>query len=159
MAAETVQDDQNPADTGDNWIDGFMPYHLYRVTSRLNAKLMGKLKANRINPSQWRVLSVLRAYGTLSVGKIVESTLMEQPTVSRVVAQLEQDGRVVRRWSEADSRVAEVSLTRRGVEAFNEIMPTALRHQELAFQGFSPKEIATLASLLSRIEKNIEFYD
>lgn len=146
-------------DTGDNWIDGFMPYHLYRVTSRLNVKLMGKLKASRINPSQWRVLSVLRAYGTLSVGKIVEYTVMEQSTVSRVVAQLEEEGHIVRRWSEADSRVAEVTLTQRGVEAFNEIIPTALRHQELAFQGFSQKEIATLSSLLTRIEKNIEFYD
>lgn len=159
MAAEVAPGDRASPETGDNWISGFMPYHLYRVTSRLNAKLMGKLKANRINPSRWRVLSVLQAYGTLSVGKIVESTLMEQPTVSRVVAQLEQEGRIVRRWSAADSRVAEVTLTPGGVEAFNEIVPTALRHQELAFQGFSRKEIATLESLLSRIEKNIEFYD
>jgi DNA-binding MarR family transcriptional regulator len=159
MATKGLQDERTSLDTGDNWIDGFVPYHLYRVTSRLNAKLMGKLKASRINPSQWRVLSVLRAYGTLSVGKIVEFTVMEQSTVSRVVAQLEDEGRIVRRWSEADSRVAEVTLTQRGVEAFNEIIPTALRHQELAFQGFSHKEIATLSSLLTRIEKNIEFYD
>lgn len=146
-------------ESGDNWIDSFLPYQLYRVTSRLNAKLMGKLKASRTNPSQWRVLSVLRAYGTLSVGQIVETTLMEQPTVSRVVAQLEHDGRVVRRWSAADSRVAEVTLTPRGLAAFEEIVPTALRHQELAFRGFSKQEIATLSGLLARIEQNIEFYD
>lgn len=159
MATKGLQDERTSLDTGDNWIDGFMPYHLFRVTSRLNAKLMGKLKRSRINPSQWRVLSVLRAYGTLSVGKIIEFTVMEQSTASRVVAQLEEDGHIVRRWSEADSRVAEVTLTQRGVEAFNEIIPTALRHQELAFKGFSQKEIATLSSLLTRIEKNIEFYD
>jgi DNA-binding MarR family transcriptional regulator len=159
MANGAAHDDQAAWSEGDHWIDDFMPYHLYRVTSRLNAKLMGKLKTARINPSQWRVLSVLKAYGTLSVGKIVESTLMEQSTASRVVAQLEEEGRVVRRWSEADSRVAEVTLTQRGVEAFNEIIPTALRHQELAFQGFSREEIDTLSNLLNRIEKNIEFYD
>jgi DNA-binding MarR family transcriptional regulator len=159
MATKGVPDDQLTWSEGDNWIDSFMPYHLYRVTSRLNAKLMGKLKTSRVNPSQWRVLSVLRAYGTLSLGKIVESTLMEQSTASRVVAQLEEEGRVARRWSEADSRVAEVTLTQRGVEAFNAIIPTALRHQELAFQGFSPEEITTLSSLLARVENNIEFYD
>ncbi len=135
MGAEALKVDSESLSRGDNWIDDFTPYLLYRVTSKLNAKLMGKLRASRINPSQWRVLSVLRAYGTLSVGKIVEFTLMEQPTVSRVVAQLEQEGRVVRRWSASDSRVAEVTLTEPGVEAFNEIYPTALRHQSLAFPG------------------------
>lgn len=152
-------DQQTALSLGNRWIDGFMPYHLYRVTSKLNTKLMGKLKANRINPSKWRVLSILRAYGTLSIGKVVELTLMEQPTVSRVVGQLEQDGRLVRCWSKADSRVAELTITPLGVEAFDEIVPTALRHQELAFQGFSAKEIATLSGLLARIEKNIEYYD
>ena len=70
-------------DSGDNWIEAFVPYRLYRATNRLNAKLLGKLKSQRINPSQWRVLSVLRAYGTLNIGQIAEVTLMEQPTVSR----------------------------------------------------------------------------
>ena len=55
-------------EAGDNWIEGFVPYRLYRVTNRLNAKLLGKLKSLRINPSQWRVLSVLKAYGTLNMG-------------------------------------------------------------------------------------------
>lgn len=144
---------------GDNWIDDFVPYQLYRVTTKLNAKLMGKLKTNRINPSQWRVLSILRAYGTLNVGKLVELTLMEQPTVSRVVAQLEQDGRIERRWSTVDSRVAELTITPAGVEAFEAIIPTALRHKQLALKGFDKDEIATLTGMLARIESNIEFYD
>jgi DNA-binding MarR family transcriptional regulator len=144
---------------GDNWIDDFVPYQLYRVTSKLNAKLMGKLKAAKVNPSQWRVLSILRAYGTLNVGKLVELTLMEQPTVSRVVAQLEQEGRIERRWSSVDSRVAELTLTPTGVEALEAIIPTALRHQQLALKGFAPDEIEAFTAMLSRIEANIEFYD
>ena len=159
MAVKTSERKVSSLAEGNNWIDDFTPYLLYRVTSKLNAKLMGKLRLSRINPSQWRVLSVLRAYGTLSVGKIVEFTLMEQPTVSRVVAQLEQEGRVQRRWSASDSRVAEVTLTERGAEAFNEIYPTALRHQTLAFRGFSDAEVATLRGLLARVEQNIEYYD
>jgi DNA-binding MarR family transcriptional regulator len=144
---------------GDRWIDSFVPYQLYRVTNRLNAKLMGRLKLSQITPSQWRVLSVLKAYGRLSVGRIVDYTLMEQPTVSRVVAQLEEDGHVARRWSESDSRVMEVTLTRMGAAAFDDIHPTALRHQELAFKGFSEDDIATLCALLGRVEQNLEYYD
>jgi DNA-binding MarR family transcriptional regulator len=159
MAAKASPAKTDPLAQGSRWIDSFTPYLLYRVTNKLNAKLMGKLRAARVNASQWRVLSVLRAYGTLSMGEIVDSTLMEQPTVSRVVAQLEQEGRVKRRWSTHDSRVAEVTLTELGAEAFNQIHPTAMRHQALAFRGFSDVEIATLRDLLSRIEENIQDYD
>jgi MarR family transcriptional regulator, organic hydroperoxide resistance regulator len=158
MAKPRTQPAANLAE-GDNWIDDFVPYQLYRVTSKLNAKLMGKLKAAKVNPSQWRVLSILRAYGTLNVGKLVELTLMEQPTVSRVVAQLEQEGRVERRWSSVDSRVAELTLTPAGAEALEAIIPTALRHQQLALKGFGADEIEAFTAMLSRIEANIEFYD
>ena len=83
-----------PAIQGNGWLDDFVPYQLYRVTNKLNARLLKRLKTMRINSSQWRVLSVLRAYGPLSIGRIVETTLMEQPTTSRVVAQLERVGHV-----------------------------------------------------------------
>ena len=35
-------------DAGDNWIEDFVPYRLYRVTNRLNAKLLSKLKSKRL---------------------------------------------------------------------------------------------------------------
>ncbi len=143
---------------GDGWLQNYIPYLLYRATNKLNSRLLTRLRQMKINPSQWRVLSVLKAYGTLSVSEIVEYTLMEQPTVSRVVAQLEQEGRVIRAASTADSRVTRVSLTDAGIEAFNAIIPAALRHQELALQQLTPEEIKTLTEILSKIERNIELY-
>lgn len=137
------------------WLDDFLPYRLYRVTNKLNARLLTRLKKMRINASQWRVLSVLRAYGAMSIGGIVETTLMEQPTTSRVVAQLERLGHVQRRPSDRDSRVAEISITAAGLEAFESIVPAALKHQSLAFQNTSPKEIALLVDILKRVESNI----
>lgn len=143
---------------GDLWLQNYIPYLLYRATNKLNSRLLTRLRQMKINPSQWRVLSVLKAYGTLSVSEIVEHTLMEQPTVSRVVAQLEQEGRVIRSASAADSRVTRVTLTDAGIEAFEAIIPAALRHQELALQQLTPEEIKTLTEILSKIESNIELY-
>ena len=140
---------------GNGWLDDFVPYQLYRVTNKLNARLLKRLKSMRINSSQWRVLSVLRAYGPMSIGGIVETTLMEQPTTSRVVAQLEREGHVGRRLSDRDSRVAEIWITAAGLEAFEHIVPAALKHQSLAFQNVSAKETAQLVATLRKIEKNI----
>ena len=152
---KSVNKSAEPAIQGNAWLDDFVPYQLYRVTNKLNARLLKRLKTMRINSSQWRVLSVLRAYGPLSIGRIVETTLMEQPTTSRVVAQLERVGHVRRRLSDLDSRVAEISITAAGLQAFEHIVPAALKHQSLAFQNVSAKDTAQLVETLRKIEQNI----
>jgi DNA-binding MarR family transcriptional regulator len=155
-ANSAAADDRRTKPPGDMWLDTFIPYLLYRATKRLGLRLHMRLRALRISPSQWRVLSVLKAYGALSIGEIVAATLMEQPTVSRVVARLERDQRVSRRLSSKDSRMAVISLTARGAEAFRQIVPAALRHQEQALRGIGRKEIAQLVATLEKIENNIE---
>lgn len=143
---------------GDRWLEGFIPYLLYRVTNRLNARLLVRLRTLKVNPSRWRVLSVLKAHGRMSVSEIVEEALMEQPTVSRIITQLEQEGRVERKPYDQDSRVTHVILTKKGLEAFESIAPTAMHHQDAALQGLTRKEIDTLVTILKKIEHNIEIY-
>lgn len=141
---------------GDRWLDDFVPYQLYRVTNKLNARLLNRLRAMHINPSQWRVLSVLKAHGAMSINDIVAATIIAQPTVSRVVTRLERAGKVMRRAASHDSRVVEISLTAEGVAAFRQIVPAALRHQDLAFRGISRKDVSQLVRTLMLIERNIE---
>ena len=145
--------------TGDLWLDSFFPYRLYRASKKLQLRLQTRLRAQRVNPSQWQVIGVLKAYGALSIGEIVDATLMEQPTVSRVVARLEKSGWVSRRASTRDSRMALISLTLAGMEIFKQIVPAALRHHDLALEGIGRKEIAQVLATLERIEENIEASD
>jgi MarR family transcriptional regulator, organic hydroperoxide resistance regulator len=142
--------------TGDQWLDTFFPYRLYRASEKLQLRLHARLRALRMSSSQWRVISVLKAYGALSIGEIVEATLMEQPTISRVVARLEKNDLVARRPSTRDSRMTLISLTTAGAEMFKQIVPAALRHQDLALEGIPRKDIAQLIATLERIEQNIE---
>jgi DNA-binding MarR family transcriptional regulator len=141
---------------GDKWLRNFVPYLLYRITNQLTRRIRSRLRSYGINMTRWRVLAVLRAYGTLSLGRVVELTVMEQPSVSRVVTQLEREGLVRRKASKEDSRVVHVSLTRAGEKAFENIYPTAQRHQQRALNGFTRKEISTLKGYLRRIQDNIE---
>jgi DNA-binding MarR family transcriptional regulator len=144
---------------GDLWLDSFFPYRLYRASKKLQLRLQTRLRALRMSSSQWRVISVLKAYGALSIGEIVEATLMEQPTISRVVSRLEKTGLVARRSSSRDSRMALISLTGSGVEVFKQIIPAAMRHQDLALNGIARKEITQLIATLEKIEENIESSD
>lgn len=144
------------ADHGDKWLRSFIPYLLYRTSNQLNQRIRSRLRESGVNLARWRVLAVLRAYGELNLGQIVELTVMQQPSISRVVTQLEREGLARRKISRKDSRVVNVSLTAAGEKAFREIYPTAQKHQERALQGFTKKEINTLTSFLRRIQDNIE---
>ena len=126
---------------------------------KLSARLENRLSSMRIGHSQWRVLSVLKAYGDLSIGEIVAATLMEQPTISRVVGRLEKDGLATRRVASHDSRMALISLTASGLEAVRQIIPTALRHQDEALKGIGAREIAQMVATLEKIQRNIEAHD
>jgi DNA-binding MarR family transcriptional regulator len=154
--AVTTERSDRRTRTGDQWLDHFFPYRLYRASKKLQLRLHTRLRAMRMSSSQWCVISVLKAYGALSIGEIVEATLMEQPTISRVVARLEKNELVARRPSTRDSRMALISLTAAGIEVFKQIIPAALRHQELALEGIARKDIVQLIATLERIEENIE---
>ena len=89
---------------GDHWLGKFVPYLIYRITNQLNRGLRKRLKRSGINIARWRVLAVLKDNGNMNIGQIVERTLIEQPTVSRIVDQLEREGLALREISDEDSR-------------------------------------------------------
>jgi len=141
---------------GDHWLGKFVPYLIYRITSQLNRALRKSLKRSGINLARWRVLAVLQDNGRMNISQIVERTIIEQPTVSRIVDQLEREGLAIRETSDEDSRFVQVMLTEAGERAFREIYPVATKHQEQALQGFSKQEIKTLIGFLERIQYNID---
>ncbi|QNQ08663.1 MarR family winged helix-turn-helix transcriptional regulator [Sphingomonas alpina] len=142
---------------GNNWLEGYVPYQLYRLTNRLDRRLQTRLRKLGIKPSPWRVMTVLRSHGTLAIGGIAEHSLMEQPTVSRVIVQLEADGLIEREISAEDSRITLVTLTPEGVEKIDTIVAIAHRHQEEALSELSSDEIAQFRAIVARIEQNIDF--
>ena len=141
---------------GDHWLGKFIPYLIYRITNQLNRALRKRLKRSGINIARWRVLAVLKDNGQMNISQIVERTIIEQPTVSRIVDQLEREGLASREICDEDSRFVQVKLTQSGERAFKEIYPTATEHQEQALQDFSQQEIKTLIGFLERIQNNIE---
>ncbi len=140
---------------GDHWLGKFVPYLIFRITGRLNRNLRKNLRRSAINLARWRVLAVLNDHGQLNISQIVEHTLLEQPTVSRVVDQLQREGLALRQTADRDSRFVQVRLTAAGEKAFKEVYPIAIAHQQQALKGFKQNEIKTLIGFLERIQNNI----
>lgn len=141
---------------GDRWLDNYIPYLLYRTSHRLTSRVRRRMQALRIGTSEWRVLSILRAFGAVSIGEIAEGALLEQPTISRVVAKLELSGFVIRESAPHDSRITIVTLTPAGAALFAHLVEPALDHQRQALDGLSSAEIEQFKSVLEHIARNLD---
>ena len=67
-----------------------------------------------VTPSMLSALSTIERLGPLTLGRLAELERVRPPTVTRIVARLEEDELVARTVDESDHRVARVRLTRRG---------------------------------------------
>ncbi|MAL73559.1 MAG: hypothetical protein CMM62_01115 [Rhodospirillaceae bacterium] len=106
-------------------LETFIPFWLNQLTSKVNEQLAERLSEIGISVPQWRVLSILHSFGSMSIGKISELAVINQSTLSRVIDQLERSNLVSRTPLPENKRVIEVSLTDLGERTFSEIFPVA----------------------------------
>lgn len=133
---------------------------LVRAADELVQHLEADLQsAHRISLRAFEVLLHLAVFAPdrrLRVTQLAKQAPLSQSRVSRLVAQLEQDGLVTRSTSDGDGRGVEVSLTERGLAKFAEAQETHLAGlDQLLFSHLSEEEIGQLASITGKITQAI----
>ena len=127
--------------------------HLRLSVARLARRLRRETGAD-VTASQLSALHTIGRLGPLTLGDLSAAERVRPPTMTRVVASLEEQGLVTRTVDPADRRVAHVATTARG-DRFLE----ASRHRRDAFlasglRSLSPEERDVLrraAGLLERL--------
>jgi DNA-binding MarR family transcriptional regulator len=134
---------------------GYLPHYLSRLMNALNLRLMNDLRLHRITAVQFRVMQMLDARGSASIGEIAADTVIAQSVVSRVIDQLERSGFARRRKRIGDGRSVDVSLTPNGSKMYNALFPSATRIVDDAMRELSASERDTLEALLLRVYKGV----
>lgn len=121
-----------------------------RVADRLHSAAIHFLRrvaredeAGGISPARLSALSVVVYGGPLSLGELAAAERVQPPTMSRIVAGLEDDG-LVRRTTGADRRVTEIRVTPKGRRSFDR---ARARRLGLIRSGLAPLSRADLAAL------------
>jgi DNA-binding MarR family transcriptional regulator len=73
-----------------------------------------------LTPSQMSALATINRLGPLTLGAVAEHEGVAPPSITKVLAVLEDDGYVTRAPDPADRRVSFVTATRKGVELIEE---------------------------------------
>jgi DNA-binding MarR family transcriptional regulator len=92
---------------------GPMAAHL-RISATRLARLLRRQGDTGLSPSQLSALTSIERHGPLTLGALADHERVAPPSITKVVAKLEERGLVTRCADPADRRVAHVSTTPAG---------------------------------------------
>ena len=103
----------------------------------------------------WLVLISLKSQQVRNQRELAEAVGIREATLTHHLNSMDEQGLITRRRDPANRRVHLVELTELGEAAFHRMRGAAVAFDEKLRAGFSDDEVASLESLLSRLETNV----
>jgi len=103
----------------------------------------------------YAVLRSLADAGSASLREVAEASVMDSPTASRQVVQLEAEGLVERRAADGDARAVELSLTPQGRKVYDKVVQYRLKVLTRALDGWSQRDRAELQRLAAKLATDL----
>ena len=142
------------ADVSGVAIRGFeesLPMALMRAREAVMRHFRPILADHDVTEQQWRVLRALNdATAPISVGELAERTFLLGPSLSRMLASLDDRG-LIQRAAADDARRAEISISAGGRSLVARIAPLSEAAYDQIEHQLEPGELDQLADLLARL--------
>ena len=126
---------------------------LWRAAKGVEAQARQSVAATGLCLSDFGVLEALLHLGPLSVGELGRRVLLTSGSITASVDRLQGEGLVERAPSLEDRRARVVHLTEPGRTLIRQHFAVHEQDMARAFELFTDAELATLASLLSRLAR------
>ena len=134
---------------------GYVPYLLRRIADTLIERFTEALRPYGITLPMWRVLAVLHRRGATRFGVLASQTLIEPPTLSRLVSALQEHGLVTKTSSDVDARGVLIAPTPKGLEIVETVTPQAHALEDDTLSGLSEDEAELFRRLVKRVCANL----
>lgn len=110
------------------------------------------LKRFGLTDQQWRILRVLSdAEGPLEPGRIAEACKILSPSLTGILSRLAEMGLVHREWSAVDQRRQIVSLTAKGRQLVDRMVPLIDKQYRILEQAFGAEDLDAVYRLLDHM--------
>jgi MarR family transcriptional regulator, organic hydroperoxide resistance regulator len=130
---------------------GYVPYLLRRITDSLIERFTAGLKPHGITLPMWRVLAVLHRRGPTRFSLLASQTLIEPPTLSRLVVALRSKGLITKKSSDIDARGVLLTPTKKGLEVVEQVTPHAFDVEMETLAGLTEDEGEMFRRLVRRV--------
>lgn len=138
-------------------LSAFLPYRLAVLSERVSRRLAVEYeRSHGLSVAEWRVLAHLSRCGAVSVRDIHSCVNLEKPRVSRAVARLETQGLVSKAPVDLDGRLVAISLTDRGREVLDDIVPIAKSLDQTLRDSVDARELAVFCRVMERMHASLD---
>jgi DNA-binding MarR family transcriptional regulator len=131
----------------------FLPYRLSVLSNRISRAIADRYEEKfSLSLPEWRMIAVLGEESDLSAAEVSQRTAMDKVAVSRAVKNLLATGRLGRHFSDDDRRRSVLSLSDKGREVYQKVLPLALSYEAMLLSGLSAKEQKFLVIILDKLD-------
>lgn len=155
---KTLEDDRKAAEDApvQPFVPNYLPYLLARASHLISAEFHSHLATKGVPVPVWRVLACLYDGDGVSIGRLADLTLHKQPTLTKVIDRLEEDGLVKRQAATGDRRQTLVFITDKGRDMVSGLVTDARVHEHTVTASYTTQEMATLKRVLRTLIQRLE---
>jgi DNA-binding MarR family transcriptional regulator len=135
------------------FVDSYLPYLLARASFSISSEFHAQVEAAGFTVSEWRILASLSGVNQRTVGELADIVLAKQPTVTKMVLRMVDQGLVMRTACTQDKRQAWVSLTVKGKNRVTPLLKKAALHEKNVLSSLGKQQSQELKLILQKLFK------
>jgi DNA-binding MarR family transcriptional regulator len=133
------------------FVDDYLGSLLGQANHALYKDFDAHVRAAGLSSIEWRVLATLHDGGPLTVSRLADEVLAKQPTVTKLVQRMSEQGWVVLQADSADQRRTLVVATAAGKRLVRPLVEKARAHEAAMLSALAGSEKTALKKLLSKL--------
>ena len=135
------------------FVDEYLGYLLGQANHALYKDFDVHVRAAGLTSIEWRVLATLHDGEPLTISQLAHEVLSKQPTVTKLVQRMSEQGWVVLKADPFDQRRTMVAATTAGKRLVRPLVEKAREHEAAMLMTLVPSEKAALKKLLAKLAR------
>ncbi|MGZ5270909.1 MAG: MarR family winged helix-turn-helix transcriptional regulator [Ramlibacter sp.] len=136
---------------GERFVDNYLGYLLGQANHALYKDFDAQVRARGLSSIEWRVLATLHDGEPLTVSQLAQEVLSKQPTVTKLVQRMADQGWVALHADASDQRRTLVAVSPAGRRLVKPLVEAAKEHETRVLRTLGASEKAALRKLLEKI--------
>ena len=135
----------------ERFVDTYLGYLLGQANHALYKEFDVQVRARGLSSIEWRVLATLHDGQPLTVSQLAQEVLSKQPTVTKLVQRMAEQGWVALQADPADQRRTLVAATPAGRRLVKPLVEQARDHEARLLRALGSGEKKALRQLLEKL--------
>ena len=135
------------------FVEGYLGYLLGQANHALYKEFDVHVRAAGLSSIEWRVLATLHDGEPITVSQLAHEVLSKQPTVTKLVQRMSEQGWVAMQADAEDQRRTLVVATAAGKRLVRPLVVKARSHEAAMLSTLETSEKAALKKLLAKLAR------